>query len=126
MYTKRALNVSHPGLWDQSAGGHVDEDEDYITAAKRELYEEIGIKNIKLHEVTRYYSDFEYEGSIMKRFNTLYTAVSDQTLTLDQGEVAGGKWLSPGQLITMMAAEPDKFTKGFINAYKIYRSTIGK
>ena len=33
----------NPGLWDSSAAGHVDTGEDYLTAARRELHEELGI-----------------------------------------------------------------------------------
>ena len=34
----------NPGLWDSSAAGHVDSGEDYLTAARRELQEELGIE----------------------------------------------------------------------------------
>jgi 16S rRNA (adenine1518-N6/adenine1519-N6)-dimethyltransferase len=33
----------NPGRWDSSAAGHVDSGEDYLTAARRELHEELGI-----------------------------------------------------------------------------------
>ena len=36
--------LSYPGLWDQSAAGHVDIGEAYKDAAKRELYEELGLE----------------------------------------------------------------------------------
>ncbi|MDZ4725033.1 MAG: RNA pyrophosphohydrolase [Leptospira sp.] len=36
--------VNFPGSWQFPQGG-IDENEDYIDAAKRELYEELGIKN---------------------------------------------------------------------------------
>ncbi len=34
----------NPGRWDSSAAGHVDSGEDYLTAAQRELREELGIE----------------------------------------------------------------------------------
>jgi 16S rRNA (adenine1518-N6/adenine1519-N6)-dimethyltransferase len=34
----------NPGIWDSSAAGHVDSGEDYLTAARRELREELGIE----------------------------------------------------------------------------------
>lgn len=43
----------NPGLWDSSAAGHVDSGEDYLTAARRELQEELGIEAPPLTPLTR-------------------------------------------------------------------------
>ncbi len=41
---KRSLNKDiQPGKWDTAVGGHVDCGEDYLTAARRELREELGV-----------------------------------------------------------------------------------
>jgi isopentenyldiphosphate isomerase len=40
-----------PGKWDTSVGGHVDAGEDYITAAYREMEEELGISGVKLEHL---------------------------------------------------------------------------
>ena len=42
------LKDRHPGVWDSSAAGHLDAGEDYETAARRELQEELGITNTPL------------------------------------------------------------------------------
>lgn len=123
---KRTQHVTYPGLWDQSAGGHVDEGEDYLTAAKREANEEIGLSGVELKQIAYYYSEFEYEGRKRKRFNTLYTTVSDMPLTLNPDEVADGKWISSTELNKWIEAEPEKFTNGFIHAYKLYRNGLKK
>src|SRR3989338_4643482 len=75
LITKRGDNLSSlPGRWDQSAAGHVDEGEDYPTAAKRELEEEVGVKNIELIEKGKFFTDETDEtGKIKKRFSMLYT-----------------------------------------------------
>src|SRR5260221_2408518 len=40
---KRSLSKdTFPGCWDSSCSGHVDAGEDYVTAARRELGEELG------------------------------------------------------------------------------------
>src|SRR5664279_859085 len=47
----------YPNRWDNSVGGHVDAGEDYLTAAKRELDEELGITDTPLQEMGYYASD---------------------------------------------------------------------
>src|SRR3954468_24269501 len=49
---KRGPHVAtHANRWDVSSAGHVDEGEDYLTAAKRELSEELGLQGVELNEV---------------------------------------------------------------------------
>lgn len=43
----------NPGRWDSSAAGHVDSGEDYLTAARRELREELGIEPPPLERIGR-------------------------------------------------------------------------
>ena len=52
-----------PGLWDTSVGGHVDAGEDYLTAARRELSEELGLEGLPLTLLydQRYHSPRETE-----------------------------------------------------------------
>ena len=46
---KRSLNKDiQPGRWDTSVGGHLDPGEDYLTAASREMAEELGVGGVAL------------------------------------------------------------------------------
>jgi len=46
---KRSANKDiQPGKWDTSVGGHLDPGEDYLTAALREMAEEIGVSGVPL------------------------------------------------------------------------------
>ncbi|MFT4303822.1 MAG: NUDIX hydrolase [Candidatus Woesearchaeota archaeon] len=54
------------GLWDHSVGGHVGDKENYITAAIREIEEELGIKvsREELEEIA--YKQFDYQNDKTK------------------------------------------------------------
>ena len=117
---KRSSKVKLPGKWDQSAAGHVDEGEDYATAAAREAEEEIGLKDTNLVEFGKFYTEERDEGILKKRFNTLYIAHYDGTLTQDNDEVSEVKWVRLEALEKWMSDTPDAFTQGFLLAYDFY------
>ncbi len=119
---KRSLKMTNfPGLWCESVGGHVDEGEDNLTAAKRETKEEIGLEGVELSEFGTYYTETSIPDRELKRFNTLYTCTSDKPLSLDPGEVASGKWVTLDELDALIAEHPEKYTSGLIEALSYYR-----
>lgn len=114
---KRAVNmVVSPGKWDCSAAGHVDEGEDYETAAHREMYEEIGVKT-ELEEVSYYPTEETINGFLVKRFNKSYKGVINFTPdNLDYAEVSAVRWISLTDLKTDNANNPEEYSKGLIYA----------
>lgn len=115
----------YPDCWDTSAAGHVDADEDYETAAARELAEEVGLKQLELSPVQSYASDTQYQGAHFKRFNTLYSArVSSTTyLQLNEREVQEARWFSQAELHELARNHPEQMSDGLASAYDImYRS----
>lgn len=120
LITKRADNLSSlPGRWDQSAAGHVDEGEDYLTAAKRELEEEVGVKNIELEEKGKFFTDATDEtGKIKKRFSMLYIGHYDGEVNPNPREVSKIQWIYPEKLNAWMDEKPNEFTAGFIRNFK--------
>ena len=91
LFQKRALSIANGGFYDASAGGHIDEGEDPLTAALRETREEIGLTLApeELRFVTAHATD--------KKFITVY--LSDRTgrndmLTLDPAEVELTEWVT--------------------------------
>jgi 16S rRNA (adenine1518-N6/adenine1519-N6)-dimethyltransferase len=116
-----------PGVWDQSAAGHVDAGESYEEAAERELAEEMGIKNVKLKPLIKYYSEETDEKQfVKKRFNTIFAAEYDGPVKIDQDEVSDFRWIDINELQDWMWRSPRQFTEGFIKALKIYRDNLPK
>lgn len=98
---KRSLTKkTYPGFWDTSAGGNIDYPESYEEAAKRELYEEIGIKADTLEEVAYFYSEaVDPSGDKMNRFTKVYRLVVTQDIELSLGdEVSEVRWVPMSQL----------------------------
>ncbi len=125
LITKRADHISSlPGKWDQSAAGHVDEGEDYLTAAKRELEEEVGVKNIELTEKGKFFTnEKDQPGKIVKRFNMLYIGEYDGEVKPNAEEVSQIRWISNEELSAWMEKHPQDFTEGFIMSFRNLRST---
>ena len=109
------------GRWDQTAAGHVDEGEDYKTAAIRELLEEMGISGVRLKETAKFYTEETDEQKTKKRFNAVFTGVYDGSVKIDNDEVSDSKWLLPEELERQMNEKPEMFTQGFIESFKVYR-----
>ena len=111
----------YPNCYDPAVAGHVDEGEDYLTAAKREMAEEIGVPDLMLEQVSYYRRDFEYKGKQMHRFVTLYRATMphDTALTIAEDEVAGMRWVSRGELDDLIHNQPEIISDGLQEAYDI-------
>lgn len=120
---KRSKHVFFPGLWDHSAAGHVDGGEDYLTAAKREMTEEIGVSGIDLEEMAYYKTEEVIEGVELKRFNKLYKGQIDFTPTdIDPTEVSEVKWFSLDEIKAMIKNNPDEITIGLKYVIERYYS----
>lgn len=116
---KRAHTLSSsPGKWDSSSAGHVDEGEEYIEAAVREVEEEIGVKGIVLKELIKIRTEENLEIGTQKRFSTLYTGVYDGDIKCNREEVSEVMWIQPKDLTMWMARQPKDFANGFLASFK--------
>lgn len=110
-------HLSLPGRWDQSAAGHVDEGESYEQAAERELWEEMGIKNVLLKEIDHYYADEKDESKTRKRFNKVFWGTYNGQPVIDGHEVSDYEWVEPKEIAKYMKLKPENYTQGFIEAF---------
>lgn len=118
---KRSPHVSaFPNRWDDSAAGHVDEGEEYLEAALRELREEVGIAGIPLVEIGKHYSEITEEMPLRKRFNMLYEGRYDGPIQFDPQEVSEVRWISMRELQEWIDKKPSDFSQGIRHALEAY------
>ncbi len=80
-----------PGLWDTTLGGHVLSGETYEDAAKRELKEELGIKNFKLFEIGKWKGNPNESSPFEKLIVNIFLAKFDdkiEHLEFDKNEIS--------------------------------------
>lgn len=103
------------GLWTYSAAGHVDAGEDYATAAKRELKEELDIEA----EIEREIAAFPVirEGKKVA-YHHIFAAHSDEKIIPDKSEVAEIREISLADLQNEIARCPKQFFDAFLTTMK--------
>jgi ADP-ribose pyrophosphatase len=84
--------------WSTPAGG-VDEGEDLLKTARREVWEETGFESYD-HELV--YSYFPQDGSSNKLFHIIFCKAGEQTGTFDPNEISEVEWFSKGQIESMI------------------------
>jgi 8-oxo-dGTP pyrophosphatase MutT (NUDIX family) len=104
----------YPGYHDVAAGGVVLANENYDESARRELEEELGIRDSVL---TPHFTFFFEEGS-NQVWGRVYSCVHDGKLTLQAEEVESGFFADPWEVVAL--SEMEKFTPDGIYVLKRY------
>lgn len=100
-----------PGLWDTSAGGHVDSGEEYNSAAVRELAEELGIVcDTPLERLFK----LEADENTGHEFIQVYKVQTAQIPILQASEVAAARWVTKLELSAWIKRDRSQFTKVFL------------
>ena len=100
---KRTMSKDiYPGYYDVAAGGVVLAGESYDASARRELEEELGIRNAFL--APRF--TFFHQGENNQVWGRVYTCIYDGPLTLQAAEVESGFFAAPGEVVALSGKEP--------------------
>ncbi len=112
----------YPDCWDISVGGHVDESEDYLQAATRELQEELGLSDQQLVKLDHYYYELTINNRLLKRFATDYTIHIPRHTAIHYAadEISAIQWSSVADIKQLIARHPDKVANGLVDSMKRY------
>ncbi|CAN5481367.1 NUDIX hydrolase YfcD [soil metagenome] len=105
VHRRAATKDVWPGMWDIAAGGVVAAGENYETAARRELAEELGIAgdNWELLGEGRFAD--EAVAMIGRGYLVTHDIVRDGPFTFTDGEIAEVRWVDRDELAALMATE---------------------
>lgn len=109
------LKDVQPGKWDTSMGGHLDAGEDYETAARREMEEELGVRVVKLEYLYKYRHGNDYE----TEYVTSYACRWDGPVRTCPQEIEEGRFW---KLEEIDAAPKVQFTPNFLEELERYRN----
>lgn len=92
----------YPGYWDVTVGGVVEAGEDYASAARRELAEEIGVTTDLLTPLF----PVRYEDASTRLVGMAYVAHHDGPVVLQPEEIAHGAFVTLAEAERIIRAEP--------------------
>ncbi|OGY97869.1 MAG: hypothetical protein A2855_02235 [Candidatus Liptonbacteria bacterium RIFCSPHIGHO2_01_FULL_57_28] len=114
--TRPMTKKSYPGMMTSSAGGHVERGETYEKAARRELFEELGLK-LRLKDAGRFDVVNRRERAIHRLF---VGKLKKESFLLDVGEVSAYKFLNPETIAKDIKKHPRRYAAPFHGAFRKY------
>ena len=109
-----------PGLWDSSAAGHLDSGEDYPAAARRELGEELGMRDpdgAGLKEFGAIAAGAETGWEFVR----LFAVQSDGPFHWPAAEIEWGGFFPMEVVQAWIDARPGDFAPGFLRCWALWR-----
>jgi len=118
------LKDTAPGCWDSSCSGHLDSGEDYVTAAIRELEEEIGV--VARPEQLRHHLQLPPSPDTGWEFVAIFSLQHDGPMITNPAEIERGDWFEPDVLSRGLVEKPGEFTKPLRLHWEKVRGEVGK
>ena len=101
VHRRAATKDVWPAMWDIAAGGVVSAGEDYATAARRELAEELGVDARELdHLGAGHFAD-----EAVRVIAHGYVTVHDGPFTFTDGEIEEVRWVTRAELDVLMSEQ---------------------
>lgn len=100
---RTTIKETHPGWFDLAAGGVVGAGESSLPAARRELFEELGIRGVKLIDG----GEFMFHEANLKLYGSLYWVDYDGPLRLQPEEVEAVRWMPVAEALALEKGTPD-------------------
>ena len=112
-----------PGCWDSSCSGHVDAGEDYLSAAWRELGEELGWldRSLPLQPLLKLNASPETGYEFIQIF--LLGPLSGP-FDLNPEEITEGRWIVPAELDLLIDEHPDRVAGALRLLWSQHRAEI--
>jgi len=115
---KRSLwKDRHPLVWDSSAAGHVEANEQYDETAARELAEELGVA-ARLRPIGKLPAS-EKTG---QEFITVYCAEHDGPFRYPVEEISAVEFFPVDIVERWVANKPEDFAPGFLESWRLFRT----
>jgi 16S rRNA (adenine1518-N6/adenine1519-N6)-dimethyltransferase len=111
----------HPLLWDSSAAGHVNAGEDYDSAARRELKEELGI-DVGLQWLSKLPASTRTD----QEFISVYHGRHDGDFATEPTEIEIVQFFPPDLVDSWIDARPNDFATAFLECWKLRHQMVSK
>lgn len=105
----------YPNCYDISLSGHVDKNETYEDALKRELSEELGINEADYKQIA-YFTPQQLKSNY---FIKLYMVKYNGNVRVDKNEVESANYVELEELKRMVDERPDEFKEDFLFLLKM-------
>jgi len=112
---RRAFNKYHSaGLWSNTACTHPFPDETILDAANRRLFEEMGIKNVKLSKLFDFIYNEKLNNELIEHeYDHVFVGCSDLPPILNHNEVCEYMYMDIYKIAEDINKYPDKYTIWF-------------
>ncbi len=111
----------HPLLWDSSAAGHVEANEQYDETAAREVKEELGVA-LQLQPIGK----LQASQRTGQEFITVYHGEHSGPFCYPPDEISAVEFFPIDVVERWLANKPGDFAPGFVESWRLYKASSGK